>query len=156
MPLGGPYLDAATIDVIRQWITDGATREAAAMAARKPFELVTSAPANGDALGRPPAQLVLAFSRDLDASRIDASQVRLGRLVGGEVVPSNIDFDVATVMSNPRALVVTPRSALTSGRYVLQVEAAALADMQGTPFGPERPGGTSSGVRVVFDVGGTR
>jgi hypothetical protein len=24
MPLGGPYLDAATLDVIRQWIADGA------------------------------------------------------------------------------------------------------------------------------------
>ena len=29
MPLGGPYLDAATIDVIRQWIAAGAQRTAA-------------------------------------------------------------------------------------------------------------------------------
>jgi len=28
MPLGGPYLDQATIDVIRQWIADGAAMEA--------------------------------------------------------------------------------------------------------------------------------
>ena len=28
MPLGGPFLDDATIDVIRQWIADGAPQEA--------------------------------------------------------------------------------------------------------------------------------
>ncbi len=27
MPLGGPYLDQATIDVIRQWIANGAARD---------------------------------------------------------------------------------------------------------------------------------
>jgi hypothetical protein len=34
MPFGGPYLDAATVAVIRQWITDGARRPAVAVAAR--------------------------------------------------------------------------------------------------------------------------
>lgn len=34
MPFGGPYLDDATIAVIRQWITNGAPRTAAAAEAR--------------------------------------------------------------------------------------------------------------------------
>lgn len=50
MPLGGPYLDSATIAVIRQWITDGAPRSAAVAAATT---MSAAIPARDDAPGAP-------------------------------------------------------------------------------------------------------
>jgi methionine-rich copper-binding protein CopC len=149
MPLGGPYLDQATIDVIRQWISDGAARTSAA-ATSAPLALATASPANGATVTDAPAHLVLAFTRELDTTRLDASSVHLDRLEDDSGTTTSVAIAARAVDANPRAVVVTPRASLAPGRYVLQVDAEALADLQGRPLGSAAP----SGVRVVFAVEG--
>jgi hypothetical protein len=69
MPLGGPALEQASIDVIRQWITDGAIddREPSSEAIR-----VTSlSPMPDSDLETPPAEIMAMFDRELDVSTVN-------------------------------------------------------------------------------------
>ena len=90
MPFGGPPLPAATIAVIRQWITDGAAPTPPVAVA--PFAVVASAPAMHDILFAPVSRLVVGFNRELDQTRLDASSVELERVgtAGAEVVPMRL------------------------------------------------------------------
>src|SRR5581483_6234621 len=84
----GPYLPQSTIDVIRQWITDGAAdvsqttglarlmREGSAESLAVTF----TAPEDGATVAAPVRQLVAAFNHELDATRIDTTTVVLERL----------------------------------------------------------------------------
>jgi methionine-rich copper-binding protein CopC len=157
MPLGGPYLDDATMAVIRQWISDGALRSSADTAAMRPFTLVNSSPANGEELTTIPAQFVLAFSRGLDATRIDTMHVHLGRLQDGDAAAMpDLAVDARSLAANPRVLVVSPRAALSPGRYVLRIDAVALADTSGVPLGGAGKDTLASGIRIVFATGEAR
>src|SRR5450631_577137 len=107
MPFGGPYLSGAVIAVIRQWITDGALPGNAAPAS---FAIVTLAPAAGEVLNEPPAQIMIGFNHDLDVSRIDPGSVRIERRAGqGIDVPAESVPARATVPSaNPRPFRLRP------------------------------------------------
>lgn len=157
MPLGGPYLDQATIDVIRQWITDGAARTASAGVATEALALAQASPANGDTLPTAPRQLLVAFTRDLDTTRLDATSVHLAQVADHDATATKVlDVSVHAVVANPRAFVVVPQTALGRGRYVLLVDALALADLDGRPLGADAGAGIASGVRIVFEVEGVQ
>lgn len=69
MPLGGPALEQASIDVIRQWITDGAIddREPSSEAIR-----VTSlSPMPDSDLETAPDEIMAMFDRELDVSTVN-------------------------------------------------------------------------------------
>jgi mono/diheme cytochrome c family protein len=69
MPFGGPPLSQAAIDVIRQWITEGAIddREPSGEAIR-----VTSlSPMPNSDLETPPAEVMAMFDRELDVSTVN-------------------------------------------------------------------------------------
>lgn len=132
MPLGGPYLDSATIAVIRQWISDGAQRAAAA--AKPEFTIASQTPAPGDALPDAPGRIVIGFTRELDATRIDDSAVRLSRVSATDaaipVGPVAVRLSVSA--ANPAALVVTPLESLAPGRYSLRASVSSVVDIGGT------------------------
>lgn len=70
MPLGGPPLSQATVDVVRQWITDGAIddREPSGEAIR-----VTSlAPTPDSDLETPPTEVMAMVDRELDVSTVNS------------------------------------------------------------------------------------
>ena len=145
MPLGGPYLDQATIDVIRQWITDGAQRTSTA-SAMKPFALVVASPADGEQVDAAPKHLVVAFSEELDRTRLDRGAIHLRRL---DVMPgADLDVGVRVPDTNPRALVLTPTAALAAGHYRLQIDGDALASVGGAALSPRG----DTGVQIEFDV----
>lgn len=69
MPLGGPALAQATIDVIRQWILDGAVddREMSSEAVR-----VTSlSPMPDSEMEEAPGEIIAMFDRELDVSTVN-------------------------------------------------------------------------------------
>ena len=68
MPPGGA-LPQATIDTIRQWITDGATDDRVPAAA--PIKITSLSPAPLAVLAAPPAALIAGFDRDLDVSTVN-------------------------------------------------------------------------------------
>src|ERR1700733_10803204 len=76
MPLGETPLPQATIDAIRQWITNGAPNAPAAAAAQA-FAVQVTAPVDEAVVAAPVKQIVGAFTRDADASLINDTNVLL-------------------------------------------------------------------------------
>ena len=118
MPFGGPPLPAATIAVIRQWISDGALHTPPAAAAPS-FAMVAAVPAAGDVLLAAPARIVIAFNQQLDQTRIDASSVHLELLAHGSSAgaPRRLPVVLAVPPGNPGALMIEPVAPLPDGHY---------------------------------------
>ena len=121
MPLGETPLPATTIAFIAQWITDGAAAgtSATAVAMATTFRVASVAPENDDVVAVAPAQIVIGFTRELDATRADAAAVRLERIDGaGETASiTAVAIEPSVPAANPRALLLTPRAPLAAGQY---------------------------------------
>jgi hypothetical protein len=140
MPFGGPYLGAATIAVIRQWISDGALPPPPA--ANLGFMLLAVSPAPLELLASAPQRVVLSFSAELDQTRIDAGSLRLERIEAGALVPQAATLRVP--VGNPSALLLEPRQPLAPGHYRVVMPpspATGLAGLAGTRLaGDAAPG----------------
>jgi len=138
MPFGGPPLPQSTIDVIRQWISDGAanTPVAGATAAAR-FTVVASFPEDQAVVAPAVARIVVAFSHELDASLINDTTVHLERL-GTDAPAAAAPISMRLAAGNPRALLIIPRGALAAGRYRLTLRGSgggALADVNARALG---------------------
>ena len=154
MPRGGPPLPQATIDAIRQWITDGAQPPPAASAAA--FQLATAVPADGDVVSEAPKQVVLSFTRELDATRADATAVRLERLDANDAdsaIP--MPASIAVPAANPRALVLSFAKPLPSGRYRVVLDdhnGVGLSDLGGARLPAAGANAYGERVAATFEV----
>ena len=135
MPLGGPYLQQSTIDVIRQWITDGAQPPAAAMtvdAAAKAvqrFGVTTTSPDNGSIVSIAVPGIVVAFNGGIDSNLINETTVGVTKVEGQSEAP--VSAVIAVAKGNPAAIVITPQAPLTNGTYrVILHGALANTDAQ--------------------------
>ncbi|MGH8304183.1 MAG: Ig-like domain-containing protein [Steroidobacteraceae bacterium] len=131
MPLGEPPLPQATIDFIRQWISDGALQSAAPVAASEHFTVTAVSPPDHALVAAPALQVAVAFNHEVDASLINDTTVRLERLTadGAELASDSVSLRLAA--GNPRTLLVTPGAALGAGTYRLTLRGSgggALAD----------------------------
>jgi hypothetical protein len=152
MPFGGPYLDDATIAVIRQWITDGAARPAAT-GAPAPLGVATVAPAPGDVVAEAPRQLVVEFTAALDETRLDAGSLRLERLGTEGTAPEVFALELSVTSADGRTLRVVPREALAPGRYRLVASGAPQTGI--ASLASERLGAGAELTISTFTVGGT-
>ena len=152
MPFGGPYLDAATIAVIRQWISDGALRPAAAVPGG--FTVSAVVPSAGEVLVESPARIVIEFGAELDQTRIDPSSLHLESLApaaGTDGSAAPVPVELAVPAGDPRALIVTPRAPLGVGRYRIVVGAPPETGLAG--IGGDRLGaGDAPSVVTFFDI----
>jgi hypothetical protein len=71
MPLGRQPLAQATIDVIRQWITDGAMDDRTPSSG--PVRVASLSPVPGSDPGSAPAEILAMFDRELDVSTVNAN-----------------------------------------------------------------------------------
>ncbi len=140
MPFGGPPLPAATINVIRQWVTDGAL-QASAIAPATGLAIVAAAPATGEVVLESPPRVIVTFNRELDRSQLGPSLVQIERVVAdGGGMRLEIPVDVAVPTGNPFALLIAPRVRLGDGRYRVVVSGSAglhLTDIAGNRLGAE-------------------
>ncbi|MDH3545582.1 MAG: Ig-like domain-containing protein [Gammaproteobacteria bacterium] len=117
MPPGGA-LPQAQIDVIRQWIAQGAIDDT--VPSSNPIRVTSLSPAPGAALTVAPAQIIAGFDREPTAATINATTFILER--------SNNDMtfddgdDIAIMAAVPPAVGATPQSA------VFDLSGVALAD----------------------------
>lgn len=79
MPLGGTPLSQATIDIIRQWITEGAIDDRTPSA--DPIRVTALSPVP-DSDGEAPAEIVAMFDRELDVSTLNPNTFILERSGG--------------------------------------------------------------------------
>ena len=69
MPLGAPALEQVSIDVIRQWISDGAIDDR--IRSSNPIKVSSLSPIPGTALTAAPANIMAMFDRELDVSTVN-------------------------------------------------------------------------------------
>jgi methionine-rich copper-binding protein CopC len=152
MPLMETPLPQATIDAIRQWITNGAPNApaAAAIAAQK-FAVQTTAPVDKATVKTPPAQIIVTFTQDVDASLVNDTTVSLARIdpesaaAGGAMaMPANgataMPANARLAPMNPAVLMITPSSRLAPGVYRVTLRGAgggALANMNAGTLGAD-------------------
>lgn len=164
MPFGGPYLPQATINVIRQWITDGAPNSGSTTAAAKLVQrfAVTASSPDRDSIASIVPNIVVAFSGDIDPNLINATTVSLEKLnsmsgtqtddpteapqpmdsmapmamtpAGGQSASTALAVQLAVPRGNGSALLITPRTALSNGTYRVTLS-DSLADMNAHALG---------------------
>lgn len=137
MPFGGPPLPQATIDVIRQWITNGAANGVTASERGASFAVAATSPEDQSRVVGPVLQIVVAFNHEVDASLINDTTMRLERLTAGAAAPSG-SISARLAEGNASVLVIIPRSALGAGTYRLTLRGSgggALADVDARALG---------------------
>ena len=168
MPLGGPPIPQPTIDFVRQWITDGALADSTGPSGSVP--LIVSLTPIPDSVGAFPAEIIVGFDRDMDASTINAMTFELMRSGGdGQFDDGNEELIVASSVSlssmNARvAIMVLAGVAPVLDRYQVRLSGSGANVMQsvdGTALDGEYTGSLPSGdgleggdFVVVFDVQG--
>jgi hypothetical protein len=137
MPFGGPPLPQATIDVVRQWISDGAANAPAAAAAK--FAVAGIAPEQDAHLAAPLARVVVAFSAELDANLLNDTTVQLERVIGEFATPVG-PFSAQLAEGDARVLLITPQRPLGAGSYRVTLRGSgggALADVDAHVLGDD-------------------
>jgi hypothetical protein len=137
MPFGGPPLPQATIDVIRQWITNGAPNGARASDHAAAFAVAATSPQDQSRVAGPVLQIVVAFNHEVDASLINDTTLRLDRLTADGAAPSGA-ISARLAADNPSVLLIIPESPLGAGTYRLTLRGTgggALADVDARALG---------------------
>ena len=124
MPLGGPYLPQTTIDVISQWIASGAQRPLATAPSDKTAQslagglrVVTTSPMDNITVDSPPAQIVVGFDRELNATLVNDSTVLLERIDPDRPPDERIPITLTVPLDNPQVVLIAPRRMLSAGLY---------------------------------------
>jgi hypothetical protein len=108
MPLNAPALPQATIDVIRQWISDGAIDDR--VAAVDPIRVTSLSPLPDSVLNPAPSQIIAVFDREPDASTVNTNTFILEASGGdmtfgdGNEVPI-VAASITVPLANPRTAV---------------------------------------------------
>lgn len=159
MPLDGAALPQATIDVIRQWIIDGA-QPPAGSTSRSPVTLVAAEPLPGATLRKAPSEILLSASGELDLSLIHPSSVQLSRSGGDGRFDDGNDVPVANQvvarLLAPTVLAVrVDEDAWVADRYRLVVSgtgASPVADRGGALIDGDADGVPGGDFTLQFDL----
>lgn len=161
MPLGQSALPQATIDVIKQWITDGAQRPAATATAEKPATLLAVSPAADAMLDRAPNEVVVASANELDTSLLQTGAISVLASGGDGSFDEGNEVAVAvqvTVRSqSPTTLVLTkPDGPFGPDSYRVRIAgsgALAASDLDGRPIDGDADGQSGGDFVEYFDIG---
>jgi len=144
MPLGETPLPQPTIDAIRQWITNGAPNAPAAAAiAAQMFAVQTTAPVDKATVKTPPAQILVTFTQDVDASLVNDTTITLARIDSESAAAGGATAMPASARlapMNPAVLLITPSAQLGPGVYRVTLRGAgggALANMNAATLGAD-------------------
>jgi hypothetical protein len=158
MPLGQAPLPQATIDAIRQWVSDGAARPVGVAPAAQ-LIVNTTAPLPMEVLSTSPAHIVISFSRELDVSLVSSMTVQLQRMSGAGAPQPGAGEPVNAVASvspaNPSTLLITPSQPLERGPYRILLRGsgpAALADTDSHVLGADGFAGAGADFTLMFAV----
>jgi hypothetical protein len=144
MPADGPpYLPQSTIDVIRQWITNGAQKPAAAAMSLEPsikavqrFSITTTSPDDGSIVSMVMPQIVVAFNGDIDSTLLSNTTVTLARTDVPQAMGAPLPATTTVPAGNPSAILITPQTPLTNGTYRVTLQ-GSLANMSAQALGTD-------------------
>jgi len=162
MPLNNPPLPQSTIDVIRQWISDGA--QSSATSPDTMPGLMGVSPAQGEILNTAPQEVLLQATTELDTTRLtpdNISVVRSGRdgsFAEGNEVPIKV-LGVQVRSLQPTVLaVLLPRDQWVPDSYQLTIAGAGSApaiDLAGRAIDGDADGVPGGNFVMQFELGGT-
>lgn len=141
MPLGGPFLPQATIDVIKQWITSGAQKSAttssleASIKSVHQFAVAGSSPDNDSIVSQEVRKLVVSFNGDIDSTLLNSATVSVERndmSAGTAAAPVAVAATVPAGDSS--AILITPQTPLGNGTYRVTLH-GSLANMSAQALG---------------------
>jgi hypothetical protein len=114
MPFGGPYLPQSTIDLIAQWITNGAPpATAAATAAAKAIAVTATMPADGSRVDTALATIAIGVSKEPQPSSLNAA-IRVQNITAQ---PVDVPVRIAQAQGNDVTVLLTPLAPLAPGLY---------------------------------------
>jgi hypothetical protein len=116
----GDGAPASDIPFVIQWIQDGALPGSSQMAMSSEFKVAAVVPNLDDTLKVPPARIVIGFTQELDTSSFNPAALHLERINDAADAPGEtlaIPVSVTIPSHNARALLMTPQSTLSPGRY---------------------------------------
>jgi hypothetical protein len=153
MPLGGTPLSQADIDVIRQWITDGALPPGGTPPSA-PIRVTSLSPLPGSSVTTVPLSIMAVFDRDLDATSVDATTFLVERSGGdgtfgdgNEVAVTPVSVTVPS--ANPKTAVFDMSTAPpTEDTYRITLRgsgAVTIRDLGGNALDGEFSGTLPSG-----------
>lgn len=126
MPLNRPPLPQTTIDVIRQWILEGAIDDRAASSAAVRVTAVSPAP--GDELAAAPARIVAMFDRELDASTVHHDTFVVVASGGdgtfGDGNERRVEAAAVTTSPGGRSATFEPRNGFAADTYRVRLAGA--------------------------------
>jgi len=140
MPLNGPPLDAQTIQVIRQWILEGAQPPVSVRSnkSRMPAPTLSALWPIPDArLVEAPKAILLAADAELDTTLLRAGTVRLTYGTSAESNPEPLDVTIEAPTLAPTTIAIKPLVAWRAGEYELRISGSAplsLADLAARPI----------------------
>ena len=161
MPLDETPLPQSTIDVIRQWITNGApqgttsgTTMANALQKLQPsgrgqspvaFRVNFTSPTDAEFVVGPLRHIVLAFSHEVDASLVNYTNLIVERLgpamgSGANLAAVSIPSYAALAEGNGATVIITPVAPLVPGFYRVTARGTgggALADLNAQALGSD-------------------
>lgn len=146
MPLGQTPLPQATIDVIRQWIANGALPSAAAsLQTQAAAQVRPIVPIEHEVLTRTSRELVFSSNGELDASTLNSASIVVTRAdANGEASEqttalAGVRIEIRTLVPTTFAVVLPP-SARAPGEYRATVHLtgeSAVLDRAGRPAGAQ-------------------
>jgi methionine-rich copper-binding protein CopC len=122
MPLGGPQLPQASIDLVRSWIAGGAQAAAIGGAVEKTLVVTSTMPAAGEITAGAISDIAIVFNQPLDASLATREAVTLIDESTGNTVKL---ASFARQDGNPTVLRLRARAPLAAGSYELVLRGAA-------------------------------
>jgi hypothetical protein len=170
MPLNGPALPQATIDVIRQWIADGAANNSPnASVTAKPqlqvAQLTAVSPMSGEAVPASTRYIVITSNVELDTSLLQSGLVTLRASGGdGEFESGNeslVPVEVTIRSQQPTVLAIAPTqlATLPPDAYELHISGTApvaLADFAAQAIDGDGNGNPGGDFVLRFTVKMTR
>lgn len=161
MPLGAPPLSQDSINLIRQWIADGAVAPAASAG---PVTLKTVFPAEEAVVQGGPAVVLLAADAELDTSLLTVANITVLRSGGDDSFAEGNEAPVTPLGVEVRSLEPTvfalslPQGEWLPERYLVVVAGsgpAAVADRRAIPIDGDSDGRSGGDFEFSFVVTGT-
>jgi hypothetical protein len=158
MPAGLPALPQSDINVIRQWIGDGALPAAAGIG---PIRVTSVSPELSEPFPALPASITVGFDRELNAPSVTAATFVLTRAGDDGVLGTGDDVAIAPAsvtvpLANPRSAVMDLRGAPpVLDRYgitLVGTSSAAILDLSGNALDGESDGVAGGDFTATFSV----
>lgn len=162
MPLNNPALPQSTIDLIKQWIANGAQGSSESGIGAKPTLRAVS-PGSDEILSAAPKELLLAASTELDTTRLTTENITLLRSGGdgtfddgNEIVVPVLGIEVRSVSPTIVAVSVAhDRAVADDYRLIVSAtNAAPVMDLAGVVLDGNSDGASGDDFVVQFVVEG--